>query len=141
MHPLVLRFVGFRHAHGAGLEGPLVIKTVLQIGVEGGDIDVRMVPLRTGVGLARQVDRFAVGVARETADVRARFAVGLADRKTQGGVFTQIEVQRAVQRGGLVPFGIDERVAVVLVGNEAPAHGAGLVQRPAGVQLQTVVVP
>ena len=32
-------------------------------------------------------------------------------------------------------------MAVVLVGNQASTHGSSLVQRPAGVQLQTVVIP
>ena len=71
LHPLVLRLVGFSHAHSANLESPIVIETVLQVGVERGDIDVRMVPLRPGVSFARQVDGFAVGVAREAADIGA----------------------------------------------------------------------
>ena len=71
LHPCVFRLVGFSHAHGADLEGPIVVESVFQVGVERGDIDIRMVPLRPGVSLARQVDGFAVGVAREAADIGA----------------------------------------------------------------------
>ncbi|MNQ60068.1 hypothetical protein D3C85_743350 [compost metagenome] len=42
---------------------------------------------------------------------------------------------------GLAPFVVDEGLALVLVGNEAATHGAGLVQRATGIHLQAVVIP
>ncbi|MNY48467.1 hypothetical protein D3C86_1838040 [compost metagenome] len=65
----------------------------------------------------------------------------MADRQAQGGVLTQIDVQRPVQRVGLAPLVIDEGITLVFVGHDASAHGAGLVQRAAGIQLQAVVIP
>ncbi|MNF55878.1 hypothetical protein D3C84_373530 [compost metagenome] len=141
LQPLVFRLVAFRHAHGADLEGPVVVEVVLKIGVDGGDIDVRMVPARAGVSGARHIEGAAVGIARQAADHRARLGIGVADCQAQGGVLAQVEVQRTVQRVGLAPFVVDERVTLVFVGDETPTNGAGLVQGPAGVQLQAVVIP
>ncbi|MNF82253.1 hypothetical protein D3C84_645550 [compost metagenome] len=50
LHTLVFRLVVFGHAHGADLERPVVVEAVFEIGIDRGDIDVRMVPACAGVG-------------------------------------------------------------------------------------------
>ncbi|MNM57352.1 hypothetical protein D3C81_685500 [compost metagenome] len=62
--------VGLVHAHGGGLEGPVVVETVLQVQVVSGDVGFRPVPVGAGVGRAGQVDGLAGGVARDAAQHR-----------------------------------------------------------------------
>ncbi|MNK98442.1 hypothetical protein D3C87_1188040 [compost metagenome] len=49
LHALVFCLVVFGHAHGADLESPVVVEAVFEIGIDRGDIDVRMVPACAGV--------------------------------------------------------------------------------------------
>ncbi|MCY1430437.1 hypothetical protein D9M71_463860 [compost metagenome] len=100
-----------------------------------------MVPARAGEGRAGYVQRAAVDVARQAAQHGPRLGIGAADRQAEGGVFAQVEVEGAVQRVGLAPFVVDERIALVFIGDKPSAHGPGVVKRAAGIQLQAIVIP
>ncbi|MNO94938.1 hypothetical protein D3C76_865690 [compost metagenome] len=97
LHALVGRGVGFAHAHAGDAKLPVVVEAVFEVGVEGGDVDFRVVPARAGEGRAGYVQRAAVDVARQAAQHGPRLGIGAADRQAEGGVFAQVEVEGAVQ--------------------------------------------
>ncbi|MNM70501.1 hypothetical protein D3C81_821300 [compost metagenome] len=141
LHALVRGGVGFVHAHGGGLERPVVVEAVLKVQVVGGHVGFGTVPAGTGEGRAGQIDWLTAGIAGDATQQRSRLLAVVADAATHGGGIAQVNVQRAIQRVRLAPLVVDETVALILVGNDPAAHPTVGGQRAASVQLQAIVVP
>ncbi|MNO79887.1 hypothetical protein D3C76_710710 [compost metagenome] len=141
LHALVGGCVGFIHAYGCGLEGPVIVEAVFKVQVVRGYVGFCAAPAGAGVSRTRQVDRFATGVAWEAAQHRPGLLTVVAYAAAHCRRIGQVDVQRTVQRMVFAPDIVDEAVALVLVSDKPPAHTAVGRQRAAGIQLQAIVVP
>ena len=114
---------------------------MLDVAERRGAFAAPVVPRRVQAGGAAQLEVATVLVARQAAPARGGVEVFIGQANAQGGVGAQVEIQGAVV-GLVAALGVVVEVAPRLLGHHRPAaHGAGVVEGAAGVDLATVVVP
>ena len=112
-----------------------------QVTEGGGALAAPGIPGRVQAGRAAELEVAAIAITRHAAPARVGVDVFIGNAQAQGGVGRQVVIQGAVV-DLVLATGIVIEVMLALLGDHRTAtQRSGLVQRAAGIDLASVVVP